>query len=100
MEPKPSRWAPVTLVISATFGFTKPLVQAISPGALAPSSITAWRVFGGQAQQGERHADVVVEVAVGGQGALAQQHGDHLFHGGLAGVAGDRHTRSTGNWAA
>ena len=33
----------MTLVISATFGFTRPLVQAISPGALAPSSITAWR---------------------------------------------------------
>ena len=30
---------------------------------------------------------------MGGQGALAQQHGDHLFHGGLAGVAGDGHAR-------
>ena len=50
-------------------------------------------VLGVQTQQRERHADVVVEVAVGGQGALAQQDGDHFFNGGLAGVAGDRHAR-------
>ncbi len=50
-------------------------------------------MFGVQAQQGERNADVIVKVAVGGQGALAKEDGDHLFDGGFAGIAGDRHAR-------
>ena len=47
-------------------------------------------VFAGQAQQRQRHTDVIIEVATGGQGALAQHGGSHLLDGGLAGVTGYR----------
>src|SRR5699024_6867153 len=50
-------------------------------------------VPGPQAQQGERHTDVVVQVAPGGQGVVTEQRGDHLLDGGFAGVAGYRHAR-------
>ncbi len=46
-----------------------------------------------QAQQGQGHADVVVEIALGGQRCLAhcgaQHGGDELRHRGLAVAAGD-----------
>ena len=47
-------------------------------------------VFAGQTQQRQRHTDVIVEVATGGQGALAQHGGGHFLDGGLAGIAGYR----------
>ncbi len=50
-----------------------------------------------QAQQGQRHADVVVEVARGGEAALAvpgaQDRADHLRDRGLAIAAGDGQQR-------
>ncbi|MNF90172.1 hypothetical protein D3C84_727270 [compost metagenome] len=42
-EPKPSRWAAATLLMMAASGRAREVVQAISPGWLAPSSITANR---------------------------------------------------------
>ena len=51
-------------------------------------------VAGAQTQQGQGHADVVVEIAFGRKGLLAlegtQDGGDHLRHGGLAVAASDR----------
>ena len=51
-------------------------------------------VLGSQTEQRQRHADVVVQVAGGGQyrrfaGVLAQDRGDHFLHRGLAVRAGD-----------
>jgi hypothetical protein len=50
-----------------------------------------------QAQQGQRHADVVVQVALGREGSIAvsgaQDRRDHLRDGGLAVAAGHRHQR-------
>ena len=50
-------------------------------------------VGGAQAEQGQRHADMVVEVAGGRMGGVAepgaQQRGGHLGDGGLAVAAGD-----------
>ena len=52
----------------------------------------AGAMTGAQAQQGERHADVVVEIAFGGERALAspgaKDRGNHLRHRGLAVAAG------------
>jgi hypothetical protein len=50
-----------------------------------------------QPQQGQRQADVVVEVAFGGEAGVAlpgtEDRGDHLRHRGLAVAAGHRHQR-------
>ena len=50
-----------------------------------------------QAQQRERHTDVVVEVALGRKGTVAlprmKDRRDHLRHGGLAVAAGHRNQR-------
>ncbi len=63
-----SRWA---LLTSAMVGRAMAASRAISPGWFMPSSTTAQLVLRAQAQQRERHADLVVEVAGGGQRAFA-----------------------------
>ena len=47
-------------------------------------------VFRVQAQQGQRHADIVVEVALGGQGRStpSQDGGQHFLERGLAVATG------------
>ena len=59
-------------------------------------------VFVGKAQQGERHADVVVEVALGGQGLslLLQETLQDFFAGGFAVGAGDGNEGGTAAFAA
>ena len=61
------------LLTSATVGAAMAASWAISPGWFMPSSTTAARcAASAQAQQRQRHADVVVQVALGGQRRLAQ----------------------------
>jgi hypothetical protein len=59
-------------------------------------------VFVGQAQQGERYANVVVEVALGGQGLslLLQEALQDFFGGGFAVGAGDGNEGGTATFAA
>ena len=54
-----------------------------------------------QTTEGEGQADVVVEVAAGGQSVAypRQDGGQHLLHRGLAVAAGDRHHPGTGGLA-
>ena len=58
--------------------------------------MTAKRCGVGQAQQRQRHADVVVEVAARGQAlaGLREDRGDHLLGGGLAVAAGHADQRA------
>ena len=56
-------------------------------------------VVGAQIEQGQGHANVVVQVALGGQGVVSrmgtQDGRDHLCHGGLAVAAGHGDQRQT-----
>ena len=58
-------------------------------------------VFVGQAQQGERYADVVIEVALGGQGLslLLQEALQDFFGGGFAVGTGDGNEGGTAAFA-
>ncbi len=87
-----SRCSRCALLTSTTPGAAIAARRAISPGWFMPSSITAAAWCGRTREQRQRHADVVVEVARGGEGGLAapgaKDRRDHLRHRGLAVAAG------------
>jgi hypothetical protein len=86
-----SRWA---LLTRATVGAAMAARRAISPGWFMPSSTTAALCARSQAHHGQRHADLVVQVALRGQARLladacGEDRGDHFLDRGLAVAAGD-----------
>ena len=92
-----SRCSRCALLTSAIVGAAIAASRAISPGWFMPSSTTAGAVPVAQAQQRQRHADVVVEVAFGRERGVAEpgakDRRDHLRHRRLAVAAGDRDQR-------
>ena len=86
------------LLTSAIVGAAICASSAISPGWFMPSSTTAARCSRSRRRsKRQRHADVVVEVALGRERRVAepgaQDRRDHLRHRRLAVAAGDRDER-------
>ena len=89
--PKPSRCSAPALVIRPMVGRASATSRATSPGAVGAHLDHREPMRLGEAQQRQRHADVIVEVAARGQALarLPQDRCGHLLGGGLAVAAGD-----------
>ena len=91
IPPKPPAWAMPTISTTPTSGSTSPASRAISPGALAPNSLTRNRVPSRDAQHRQRRADLVVERGArrDGLALVLEDPGEQVLGRGLAVGAGD-----------
>ena len=93
--PKPSRCSAPALVIMPTDGRASSRQRRHFPGAIGAHLDDREAMLGREAQQRQRHADVIVEVAARRQAVagLAENGRGHLLGRGLAVAAGDTHQR-------